>query len=137
MGSIVGLIVCLFLIYFVRFSDPRAIYSISFFVITLEAILSALFSISVNSTGICNYYNIGDISQNKLLLNVIVVFVVDDISLIFNCILLIALLPCLFFLKSYFDYDYGGSHIMLLSGLFSQLAFLLFSSFDLFSIIFF
>lgn len=61
----------------------------------------------------------------------------DLLSGFFLGILTVALLICFYFLVEYFEYDAGASTIINLSALFSQLALLFFSAFDLFLIIFF
>ena len=61
----------------------------------------------------------------------------DFLSGFFLGILTLALLVCFYFLVEYFEYDAGASAIINLSALFSQLALLFFSAFDLFLIIFF
>lgn len=62
-------------------------------------------------------------------------FMVDDLSMVFLFILFTALLLCFWFLSEYFEYDAYGWSIMLLSASFSQLAFVYFCTYDLISLL--
>jgi len=64
-------------------------------------------------------------------------FCFDEVSGLFMGILLIALTICFYFLVDYFEFDAHSGAIFLLSFLFSQLALLYFTSFDLFMLLFF
>ncbi len=69
-------------------------------------------------------------------LSISCLFCFDEVSGLFMGILILALTVCYYFLVDYFEYDVHGGSIFLLSFLFSQLAILYFSSFDLFTILF-
>lgn len=66
-----------------------------------------------------------------------ILFMVDDLSMVFIFILFTALLLCFWFLSEYFEYDAYGWSIMLLSASFSQLAFVFFCTYDIISLLVF
>lgn len=66
-----------------------------------------------------------------------VILCFDILTSFFLGVLTVALIICFYFLVEYFEYDAGASTIINLSALFSQLAMCYFTSFDLFTLIFF
>lgn len=79
----------------------------------------------------------GELFLNFIYLTIQLLFCFDALSGFFFSILTLALVICFYFLVEYFEYDAHATNIILLSALFSQLAFCFFMSFDLFLIVFF
>lgn len=117
--------------------DSSVLITCSFICLSIE-LLSVVFLDSQISLVSYNFIaNILNLVSDFLSLTIPVILKIDNISIIFFSILLSALILCLIFLFSYFEYDKSASTIILLSSIFSQLAFLFFSSGDMFSLIFF
>lgn len=81
------------------------------------------------------FLNVGALGWTQVPFSPQVVFVFDELSGFFFCILAFALVLCFLFLGEYFEYDCGSISIMLLSSLFSQLALWLFCAFDVLSML--
>lgn len=121
----------------IRYSDIRSLSLLFFISLFLEFLLSLLLTSFVSSTSTVYFINLGTFFIDLSFFNAPIVFIFDELSGYFFSILFVALSVCLVFLFQYFEYDFFGSTIVILSFLFSQLAFLFFCSFDLISIIFF
>lgn len=125
------------LLVFSRWLDDESVAEVCFYSLFAELLISL---VSTNYFGVTDsqlFLDFGQISAGTVafLLNLLLCF--DLLSGVFLSILILALTMCFYFLVEYFEYDAGGSHIVILSALFSQVAFLFFCSFDLFLIIFF
>lgn len=128
-------IIILILFFFIKLTDINTLFLILSFTIFFEFLISFFFfKYSINS-GIIFYTNIGKICLINLDFNLNLTFIYDELSFIFHCILFIALNICLVFLLQYYEYDIYSHNLILLSSLFSQLAFIYFLTFDLFLLI--
>lgn len=128
-------IIILILFFFIKLTDINTLFLILSFTLVVEFILSFFFfKYSINS-GVIFYTNIGKINLINLDFNLNLTFIYDELSFIFHCILFIALSICLVFLLQYYEYDIYSHTLILLSSLFSQLAFIYFLTFDLFLLI--
>lgn len=81
------------------------------------------------------YLDAGSLQTSLAMISFNFVFCFDALSGFFLGILTVALIICFYFLVEYFEYDAGAATIINLSALFSQLALLYFSTFDLFFLI--
>lgn len=132
-----GFIMLSSLVMLSRYSDIRS-YSIVFITnLFLEFFFSLLLMSFTSTTGLIFFFNIGSMYLSFLDSSYLIVFVYDNLSGYFHSILFIALSICLVFLFQYFEYDLYGTSIVLLSSLFSQLAFIYFCTYDVISLIFF
>lgn len=91
----------------------------------------------VTSADASTAVDLGRFGPQDLQWEVRMALVFDRLSNVFFCILATALVVCAAFLVEYFEYDFAGASITLLSAVFAQLAFVYFCSFDLFLLVFF
>ncbi len=130
---------CLFVILLILFikniSDTKTIAYIIFVNLCFEFILSMILFVYTSSTGVTIYCNLGSLNilPNSVTKDIILIY--DSTTFSFHSILFVALMSCLVFLIQYFEYDFNNQNIILMSSLFSQLAFIFFCTYDLFSII--
>ena len=127
--------VILILFFFIKLTDNNTLCLILSFTLIIEVILSFFFYKYSTYSGIIFYTNLGHINTFNLDLNINLTFIYDDISFIFHCILFVALLACVVFLLQYYEYDIYSHNLILLSSIFSQLAFIYFLTFDLFLLV--
>lgn len=90
----------------------------------------------VTGSGAVFILDLGVIQTVVPALSISCLFCFDEVSSLFMGLLILALTVCYYFLVDYFEYDVHGGTIFLLSFLFSQLAVLYFSAYDLFTILF-
>lgn len=124
------------LIFFIiNISDTKTIAYIILFNMCVEFIISLIIYIYTTSLGLTIYCNLGSLCffPNGISKDIILIY--DSTTFYFHCILFVALIVCLVFLIQYFEYDFNNQNIILMSSLFSQLAFLYFCTFDIFSLI--
>ena len=117
--------------------DIRSIFYLILFFLFIEFTISLLSQVYLSSIGYFYFCNLGKVINLPNNFNINLVLIYDDISFFFHVILFVALFVCFIFLMQYFEYDINSKSIVLLSSIFSQLAFIYFLTFDLFLIIFF
>lgn len=136
-GLIHGLLVVVTLFAYGRWLDTTITADVCLYALTLELVLSLLFASYYSATDGIFFLDLGVLQTANPFITLNLVLCFDFLSSFFLGILTIALLVCFYFLAEYFEYDAGASTIINLSALFSQLALCFFSSFDLFTMIFF
>lgn len=120
-----------------RWSDDTIGAELCFYALLLELIITVLIANGFFVTDTQIILDLGELVFNSVHFTLQLLLCYDSLSAFFFSILTIALLVCFYFLIEYFEYDAHASNIVLLSALFSQLAFCFFTSYDLFLIIFF
>jgi len=130
-----SVIIIFMLFCFIKITDNNTLFFILSFTILLEFLFSLFFFKYIYNSGIIIYTNIGVINLLNLDININLTFIYDNLSFIFHCILFVALSVCLVFLIQYYEYDVYGHNLILLSSLFSQIAFIYFLTFDLFLLV--
>ena len=106
-----------------RWVEVQSLRLVCLFALLIEALASVLAFSYVSSLGVSEYVCLGEVLVDLDVIRLQVVFIFDEISAFFYFILLTALILCFVFLAEYFEYDVSGVSIILLSALFSQLAF--------------
>lgn len=132
-----GLVLIVSSFFLVRYSDIRTLGVTFFISLFIEFFASLLLLSFVSSTSASCIVHVGSFSLHPFFFNAPIIFVFDELTGVFYSILFVALSVCLIFLFQYFEYDFYGATIVLLSFLFSQLALLFFCAYDLLTIIFF
>lgn len=132
-----GLLTILIIFILINFVDLKSLVYIIFFILIFELLLSFTTYNYISILGFLYFCNIGTILYTPLNYNIQLVFIFDSISFFFHTILFTALIVCFIFLIQYFEYDINSTTIILLSSIFSQLAFIYFLTYDLFLILFF
>lgn len=117
--------------------DGRGIFYLVFFLLIFEFILSLVSYMYISNLGFFYICSLGKIIILPNNYNINLILIYDSLSFMFHIILIIALFVCFVFLIQYFEYDINSKSIVILSSLFSQLAFLYFLTYDLFLIVFF
>ncbi len=117
--------------------ESKGIFYLVFFLLIFEFFLSLISYIYISNLGFFYICCLGKIVLLPNNYNINLILIYDSLSFTFHIILIIALFVCFVFLAQYFEYDINAKSIVILSSLFSQLAFLYFLTYDLFLIIFF
>ena len=117
--------------------DLKSVFYLVFFLLIFEFLLSLLTYYYISNLGYSYICYLGKIEILPNYYNINLIMIFDNISFFFHLILFIALFICFIFLVQYFEYDINSKLIVLLSSIFSQLAFIYFLTYDLFLIIFF
>ena len=132
-----GILFVSFLLVYGRWLDDELLAEVCLFSLIFELVATLLFSRYIQVTDGVFFLHLGSSSVEAFDLRLAFVLSFDEVSGFFLSILLLALLFCFFFLVEYFEYELRAQAIILLSGLFSQLALLFFCSFDLLSMLIF
>lgn len=132
-----GIFSCIALTLSFNTLDIRVVYRLIGSALGGEFLVSLALALNFLSTGAIEYYDLGTLTLNNAYFDVSLSLLIDELSSTFSCILFLALGICFLFLLSYFSYDFNNTTIVLLSSIFSQLAFIFFATNDLFTLIFF
>lgn len=130
-----GALMVAFLFFYSRWLDDETLADICWYALCYELISAACLYSYVSWTGSALYIEVGQLMVLAPSCDIRLIFVFDQLSGFFFCILAFALLLCFYFLVDYFEYDAGATTIILLSAAFSQLALWYFCVFDLFLLI--
>jgi hypothetical protein len=132
-----GFLVVCFLGLFARWLDEEIAADICFFGLFAELLASFFFIKYLQITDAVFFLSLGDLITVSIFPEFTLTLCFDEVSGIFFSILTFALILCFFFLIEYFEYDANANSIIYLSALFSQVAMLYFSAFDLYMLFFF
>ena len=132
-----GILIVSFLGFFARWLDEEIAADICFFGLAIELAASLFFIKYLQVTDSIFFLSLGDLFAVSVFPEFSLVLCFDEVSGFFFSILSFALLLCFFFLVEYFEYDSNANSIIYLSSLFSQVAMLYFTSFDLYLLFFF
>lgn len=129
-----GILIVGALIVYGRWLDEEISGDICLYGLLCELVFAAAASNYFSVTDSQVFLDLGSLLSGELVPALPLVFCFDALSGYFLGILTVALVFCFYFLVEYFEYDAGASMIITLSALFSQVALLYFSAFDLFSL---
>lgn len=132
-----GLLIILIILFFCKWFDDALLIDLCFYSLLVELLISSFNLVYIYYCDFIFSLNIGVIFDYKNYIKILLIFFFDEISNLFFFILSFALLLCFYFLIEYFEYDFNGTSIILLSSLFSQVALWFFCVYDLFFIILF
>lgn len=132
-----GILVVVLLFSYSRWLDTEVTADVCLYGLLAELGFATLVTGYFGATDGLLFLDLGAILTGLPYLTLSLTLCFDLLSGFFLGILTLALLICFYFLVEYFEYDAGAAAIINLSALFSQLALLFFSAFDLFLLIFF
>lgn len=132
-----GFILVAFLGFYSRWLDEELVADLCFLGLLFELLVGSVFTQYVHVTDAVFFLQGGSLFTSWMVPNTSVGFCFDQLSGLFMCVLVFALILCFFFLIEYFEFDSSSGSIFFLSALFSQTALLYFSSNDACMLIFF
>lgn len=129
---------CLFIILLILFiknmCDNKTIVYLIIVNLFFEFILSAILFFYTYSVGLKIYCNLGSINIIPSLEGKDIILIYDSTTFGFQSMLLVIIIPFLIFLTHYFEDDFNTKNTIVVSSIFSQLAFIFFFTYDLLSI---
>lgn len=117
--------------------DEEISADLCLFGLVVELLASIFFIKYLQVTDSIFFLSLGDLFLVSTFPEFTLTLCFDEVSGFFFSILTFALILCFFFLVEYFEYDANANSIIFLSSLFSQIAMLYFTSFDLYLLFFF
>ncbi len=132
-----GFILVFFLGLYGRWLDEEVVADVCLLGLLLELLVAAVTTQYIHVTDTIFFLHGGSPFSGWMSPNTGLTLCFDELSGVFLCVLVFALILCFFFLVEYFEFDAGVSSIFFLSALFSQTALLYFSVNDACLLLFF